>query len=1047
MPIVDQSYQPVGPVLVRASTHPGAPDVAPLPDLTDPATTVQQGLSWLAGQWSRPELREAVTMASPSLAARVQQLLGAEPERPGKAATVRRAVLATAAYLLRWQRRTTPFGMFAGATSAAVAPAAMRIGDEHQVLARADADWLTRTVDRLEQLHSLRHMLLVVVNNAGFVRDGRLIVPGRPQPGEHTPGPLRETSTRYTRPVQMALAHAAQPVRFERLAAQLAARLPQVAIHKIEAMLHALVDGHFLITNLRPPMTTVNGLGHVAETLRDCLHLSDVAVLAGQLADVHAQLARHNLVHGRRQQAAIRSAVAEDMATIVPTGGYPLAIDVRLDAEISIPPRVLQEAARAAGVLLRLTSQPFGSAAWLDYHTRFRTRYGPGALVPVRDLVADSGLGYPPGYLGAPRARPAWRMLTERDAYLLALIQRATVDQVEEIVLSEADIEALTVGDHTTVVPPSRIELAVAVDAASAEAVDRGQFELRVTGAPRPYTSMMGRFAYLLCTVDRERLARSYAAGAGSADVVAVQLSFPPRRVHNENVVRVGGLTAEVVSLSEHPNGDAISVDDLAVTADADQLYLVQPSTGRRVVPYIPHALDVTVQTPPLARFIAEVADARSAVFGPLDLGVAARTLPYTPRIRYRRTVLAPARWLLSAADLTHPTSTADTTLPNANDDGDAQSEKALDGWRQRWRVPARVLVCHGELRLPLDLDRPLDRALLRTRLARANRLELREDGHAQGHRWLGRPAEFLIPMTLTNPVARRLPVTCPPGQTLRPGDSAVVHAQLAGNPARFDELLAAHLPPLVDSLTSLGVTRWWARRHRDLIRLDADQHLSVFLHLGDLHVGDPAAFGAVAARLAQFAAGLHARGLPADLSFAPYHQHPARYGHGSALQAAEQVFAADTAAAIAQVRMADEAGVCAQAVAAASMAQLAAGFAADPPSGYRALLTCLKRHTEPADRALSDQARTLADPTGEFGNLRALPGGEAVAAAWQVRHDALRPYHDSLLAQREPIGVLRTLLHEHHVRAVGVDPEFERQTGHLARAAAMRCLAQVGAR
>jgi thiopeptide-type bacteriocin biosynthesis protein len=343
---------------------------------------------------------------------------------------------------------------------------------------------------------------------------------------------------------------------------------------------------------------------------------------------------------------------------------------------------------------------------------------------------------------------------------------------------------------------------------------------------------------------------------------------------------------------------------------------------------------------------------------------------------------------------------------------------------------------------LPLDLDRPLDRALLRTRLARTDRLELREDGPADGPRWLGRPAEFLIPLTLTTPPARRLPVTCPPGRTLRPGDGAVVHVQLAGNPARFDELLAAHLPAVVDSLTSLGVTRWWVRRHRDLIRLDADQHLSVVLHLDD-----PAAYGAVAAGLSQFAAGLHARGLPADLSFAAYHQHPARYGHGPALQAAEQVFAADTAAAITQLRMADDAGIAAQALAAASMAQLAAGFAADPTSGFRALLTCLKQHTEPADRALSDQARSLADPSGGYGGLRALPGGEAVAAAWQARHGALRAYHDSLLPQRDPTGVLRTLLHEHHVRAVGVDPEFERKTSHLARAAAMRCLARIGAR
>jgi lantibiotic biosynthesis protein len=40
---------------------------------------------------------------------------------------------------------------------------------------------------------------------------------------------------------------------------------------------------------------------------------------------------------------------------------------------------------------------------------------------------------------------------------------------------------------------------------------------------------------------------------------------------------------------------------------------------------------------------------------------------------------------------------------------------------------------------------------------------------------------------------------------------------------------------------------------------------------------------------------------------------------------------------------------------------------------------------------------------------------------------------------------VLRILLHEHHIRARGLDPAFEKQTGQLARAAALRHLALAG--
>jgi hypothetical protein len=79
---------------------------------------------------------------------------------------------------------------------------------------------------------------MVVANSSGSARDGRFIVAARPQPGDRTPGPVRETSTRYTSAVQLALACAAQPVRFDELAAQIATQLPHIEQRK-SAFLHA----------------------------------------------------------------------------------------------------------------------------------------------------------------------------------------------------------------------------------------------------------------------------------------------------------------------------------------------------------------------------------------------------------------------------------------------------------------------------------------------------------------------------------------------------------------------------------------------------------------------------------------------------------------------------------------------------------------------------------------------------------------------------------------------------------------------------------------
>jgi hypothetical protein len=113
--------------------------------------------------------------------------------------------------------------------------------------------------------------------------------------------------------------------------------------------------------------------------------------------------------------------------------------------------------------------------------------------------------------------------------------------------------------------------------------------------------------------------------------------------------------------------------------------------------------------------------------------------------------------------------------------------------------------------------------------------------------------------------------------------------------------------------------------------------------------------------------------------------------------------------------------------------------------TGYRALTRCLEQGSGPLDRALRALACALADPSGGFRVLRARPGGDAVAEAWERRDSALAAYYEELSAQRDPCAGLRTLLHEHHMRALGLDPDFERQTGRLARAAALQRIALAG--
>lgn len=151
--------------------------------------------SWLRAVWGHREVRDAVAAASPALCAQVEAVVA---ERQCDERRVRRTALSVVSYLLRWQRRPTPFALFAGVAPVRIGgAAAVGWGDKHATSVRADADWLAEVVARLEASDDLRERLPVVANDCGHVRGRRYVVPGAPADGRSV----------LTAPVEVSVQH------------------------------------------------------------------------------------------------------------------------------------------------------------------------------------------------------------------------------------------------------------------------------------------------------------------------------------------------------------------------------------------------------------------------------------------------------------------------------------------------------------------------------------------------------------------------------------------------------------------------------------------------------------------------------------------------------------------------------------------------------------------------------------------------------------------------------------------------------------------------
>ncbi|MFF4260245.1 lantibiotic dehydratase [Streptomyces sp. NPDC001663] len=982
-------------------------------------------MSWLRAAWADRDVAEALRYSSPVLAAQVGALCTAE--HPALR-DVQRAALSVARYLLRAQHRATPFGLFAGVATAAFGPQARADwGEEHVAVGRAGAEWLAALVARLESCPDLLERLPVVINNTVTYRGDRLIVPFQPDVQDDRTRAV-EASLTLTGPVRAVLAATRLPIRFGTLVDKLRAEFPEAGPEKARQLLAELIRRRVLITSLHAPSTETDALGYLVGQLDaiDAISLAPVAETVRELHAIRAGL-EECATHGGRDSVAAR------MRDLVPgLRRHPVALDLRMDVQIVLPEAVAREIERAALVLTRLSIRPYGTATWNEYHQRFYERYGIGTMVPLAEVVADSGTGYPNGYPGAPAGARRPRV-SARDDALVRLAQTAALDGRDEVILTDEQIEALDAGPAKPRLPP-HLEIGVRVHAASLEELQRGRFRLEAVSVSRGVGVSTGRFLSVLGLTDREALAAELAdLPAADGNTMPAQLSFPPLLPESAHVTRSPQVLPTVISLQEHraPQDTVLTPEDLAVGCDGRRMYLAAPERGHRVEAVGMHALNLHTHTPPLVRFLTELSRPQCAQVTVFDWGAAA-AMPFLPRLRYGRTVLAPARWRLEASEL------PGHARPRAEWDA------ALSDWRARRRAPRRVHLVEDDRGLCLDLDEAGHRALLRRHLDRTRLAVLVEAPQPDAYGWCGgRAHEVVAPLKVTGPSAWP-PLPAPSraralsaAQMQTPASSSVLLAALYGDPRRQDVLLSRHLPGLLEQL---GNPPWWFIRFRD-----PDQHVRVRIALPD-----SGAFADTARTVSAWADELRSIGLLADLRYPTSYREMGRWGSGTAWEAAEEVFRADSRTILAQLTQPQRPGQ--RTLVAAHTVAITSAFLGSTAAGMRWLIDHIPPTAPaPVPRPQFTDAARLADPSDDWVALRSVPGGDAIVSAWADRDTTLAAYRRHLPGpDTQGIAVddvLTSLLHVHFVRHVAVNFPEEEVCLYLARAAALAWTARTKGR
>ncbi|MFB6724843.1 lantibiotic dehydratase [Kribbella sp. NPDC056345] len=768
--------------------------------------------------------------------------------------TDKRLATTVHAYERRARTRATPRGAFAGVQVAQVTDGDARfsVGRSHRARSNPAAAWLQDIANQLLDVPEVLDVAQFAYNDLAARRGDRY-------EHEWVVGSLKpeRITLRATPAVELILETCRTPASLAQVSAAISARWSAVPDETVRGTVQKLVRTGLLLTDLLPDDVAHDPLVHLLERTPASHKLVGPLV---ELRDLLGEADKYPPgTHERLAALAEARVICDDLAPCE----SPITVDVAIDAEIQVPRSLLAEAAATASLLWSITP---ASAVLAGYHSRFVERYGVQRRIALQEVIDPvTGLGNPDDDRAPDQAADPTR------ARILAdLIADAASRNSTEVNLNDEAVAALRVTGER--VPPSSAEIYVQVLSESTSHLADGHFMLAAyLGSTVDAGSTLGRFSSLL------------------------QLSTPPVDpnvpLHAEVVVRPRLATLATVALPSRfaaqricvgtvPGAGDLTLFDLELASDGHRLTLWSRSLEQEIRPALFSRIG-TAYISPAVRLLQDLANSgahpwHTWTWGPLG------EAPFVPQVRWRNTILAPARWRLPHR------------LIAAMSHKDVW-ESELAHWRTT-AVPAPprfVVTQNADQRLLLDLDDARDSELLRRYVRRGeDRVTALPGGTdavqavaegPDGHHML----ELVVPLQGANshPVGReKLPARGTPPTLHLPG-GRWLSLTIPSPTIHHDDLLE-HIGHLADRLGG-EIDHWF------WLRYDNPSHGP---HLRVRFTGEPsvlstAVLPAISGRYALWMS----RGLVGRLIIEPYEPEADRYGGAAAIEVAEKVFAADS--------------------------------------------------------------------------------------------------------------------------------------------------------
>jgi thiopeptide-type bacteriocin biosynthesis protein len=839
----------------------------------------------LRAVFRRPEIAEALYVASPGLSDARRSASGDH---------------ALARYFSRMAARPTPFGLFAGISLGAISDRTkLELGPRaaYRRNVRVDVEPLVAAAAAAARDPRLGARMRYRTNGSAYVTGDRVRfveIAGAERPLSGAPRLHQLVEVDASDAVQAVITRAAHGASRQDLCGAVRDAHPEISAEEADAFIAELVESGLLEPELAPRVTGGDPLAHLVGEL-DALGAPGEAgdIAPGEAGDIAQRLAAVD-----RDLGAIRAAplgvareaydrAASLLAPFAAEGPHSSAFQVDLgkpSPHLSLGTTVADELLRGVAVLHALLDQPMKDA--LDsFRERFVARYDRREVPLLEALDEETGLGFyapeePTPVVGRlPFAQPAGGASVDaHGAKLLPLLEDSLRRGRTEVVLEPRDVERLTGTGPRRL--PDAFEVLATVLAGSNEDIERGDYRVHIVSYAGPSgANMIGRFAWHDARLEQAVREHFLREEAHRPEAIFAEIVHLPEGRAGNVVFRpvLRGYEIPFFGRSGVPEERKIPLTDLRISATGSRFVLRSKRLGREVLPRLAAAhnfYDLGLAT---YRFLCAL-QGQGVTSGFWSWGTL-DALRFLPDVRVGRVLLSRARWRLTK--------------------GEAQ---AIAGLRAELGLPRFVGWAQGESMLPVDLDNPLAVAAF-TERARSREEVVLHPLPTERELCVRGPEgsfahELVVPFVrkasarraLIPPPARIAPREVSSSQrTFMPG-SRWLYAKLYAGPANAERLLATTLAKRVAELREARLfERWFFIRYAD-----PDTHLRLRFE-GDRQL----LWGPLLRALEDTAREALESGRLQRMELGTYERESERYGGDEGTTLAEQIFEADSDAAL----------------------------------------------------------------------------------------------------------------------------------------------------